>query len=332
MKFGYREMIKEIQSGDVKPVYFLNGSDFYMQNYFVQEVEKSLESRFGSLSKVSLIPSVRDVADILQDLQSIPLFPEPKLYIIRNPSVFRDSSRRELLAYCRSPKSDNFLILIIDEVDRRKKLNVQLEKIVGKIFTSSPPDYKMSKWINFLFKQKGLRATESAIESLQELAGDTVYHAANEIEKISLGVNKGFTISEKEVYQYAGWNRNYIPGDFQDAVGSRNLLLSYQIGINLLESGTKLTALISYLTNLFLEMNYRNLSKNSEKYYHKREPWLSNSVRNKMPQYQALYHQKEIRAIFNLLLKADKDIKNSVAEDDRILISLLYRIIQGNEG
>ena len=33
MKLAYRDEIKRVQTGEVNPVYFLNGNDFYLQDY-----------------------------------------------------------------------------------------------------------------------------------------------------------------------------------------------------------------------------------------------------------------------------------------------------------
>jgi DNA polymerase-3 subunit delta len=188
----------------------------------------------------------------------------------------------------------------------------------------------MSGWIKFLLKQAGLKDTYQAVERLQELAGDTVYHVANEIEKISLGVEKGSSVNNEDVLRYAGWNRNYSPTDLQDAVGNRDYIKANRIGGKLLEGGMQLSALIGYITTLFQEMNYKNFSKNGKKAGNG-ELWLSNSVKKKMPQYQALYRKDEIKSIFRLLLNADKDVKNSASEHDRILVSLFHKIIKGND-
>ena len=330
MKLAYRDEIKRVQTGEVNPVYFLNGNDFYLQDYFVQGVEKALKTKYGAISKVSLIPTSGETSGILNDLQTIPMFPEPILFVIRNPSVFKGKAQTDLLDYCKSPNSNNYLILIVDEIDSSKKLNKLLADTVGLIYSSPPLDYKMNGWIKFLFKQAGLKATDRAVERLQELAGDTVYHAANEIEKISLGVENGSSVDDEDILRYAGWNRNYSPADLQDAIGSRDHKKVYNIGGKLLEGGMQLSALIGYITTLFQEINFRNFSKNGRGTGY-RELWLSNSVKKKMPQYQALYSKDEIKSIFRLLLNADKDVKNSASEYDRILISLFHKIVEGND-
>ena len=330
MKLDYRDVVKRVQTGEVNPVYFLNGNDFYLQDYFVLQVENALQTKYGTISKVSLMPTSGETSGILNDLQTIPMFPEPILFIIRNPLVFKGKAQTDLLDYCKSPNSNNYLILIADEIDGRKKLNRLLADTVGQIYSSPPLNYQMSGWIKFLLKQAGLKDTYQAVERLQELAGDTVYHVANEIEKISLGVEKGSSVNNEDVLRYAGWNRNYSPTDLQDAVGNRDYIKANRIGGKLLEGGMQLSALIGYITTLFQEMNYKNFSKNGKKAGNG-ELWLSNSVKKKMPQYQALYRKDEIKSIFRLLLNADKDVKNSASEHDRILVSLFHKIIKGND-
>ena len=123
MKLAYRDEIKRVQTGEVNPVYFLNGNDFYLQDYFVQGVEKALKTQYGAISKVSLIPTSSETSGILNDLQTIPMFPEPILFVIRNPSVFKGKAQADLLDYCKSPNSNNYLILIVDEIDSSKKLS-----------------------------------------------------------------------------------------------------------------------------------------------------------------------------------------------------------------
>ena len=325
MKMNYKNAIEMIKAGNVSPVYFLNGDDFFKQDYFIKHVEKYF-SQGKPINKVVLIPEVTDYTTILAELTSVSLFAETKLFILRNPTQIKGNKRKELLAYCKSPNQGNCLIIIIDKYDARSKLIKDLTSIIGSVNTSPPFPDKMLESVEILLKHEQLSAEKAAIDSLIELSGDSLYHIFNEINKIKidLGDKENF-ITKDLVLKHAGWDRNYFPWHLLDAVGKREFSTSVHIGEKLLQQGIEISVIISQLTRMFQELYFRHLPGD----FHKKDMkkiWLSREIIKRLPNYKRKYKKGHIKPAFRFLRDADKKVKSTGIDERTILIPLLFQI------
>lgn len=325
MKKNYRETVNSIQAGKIDQVYFLNGDDFFLQNYFIKEVEKAL-AKTAQPERIFLVPEAGEYGRVVQELNSISLFPQPRLFVLYNPIQIKGKNREELLAYCKSPNPDNCLVIVIDKYDPQRKIIKDLSGIVGSINTSSPFPERMAGWVNFFLKENNVTATGDAVDRLLELSGDSVYHLANEIQKIILGLGDRTTVVEEDVLRYAGWRRNYFPWHFLDAVGNRSFDQAVLIGKSLLDQGSDVSLLISLLTTLFQELLFKQLDNSEGKSREFKVFWLSRPIKQRLPNYQKRYTKIELQRIFRILARADRKVKSSGGDVNSILIPLIYRI------
>ncbi|MEE9166291.1 MAG: DNA polymerase III subunit delta [Candidatus Neomarinimicrobiota bacterium] len=324
------EAVKTVKSGRIDPVYFLNGDDFFLQHFFIQELEKTLKKE-SDPEKLYLDPDEGDYPSILMELNTVSMFPEPKLFILRNPGTIAGKNRKEFLDYCRSPNRDNCLVIVIDKYDPRVKLVKELSHIVGSITVSTPFPEKIGIWVDYFLKQFNLTATDDAIDSLLELSGDSVFHLYNEMQKIALGVEESSVIEKEDVIRYAGWKRSYFPWQLLDAIGEQNLDDALLIGKRLLDQGLEVSVLISLMTTMFQELLFSHMEDGSGKGNVHQFLWLSSKVKKKLPQYKRVYSRIRINRIFRHLAYADERVKSSGGDPTVILIPLIYRITMNRD-
>lgn len=326
MKKYIQETVRSVRSGVLDPVYFLNGDDFFLQTYFIEAVENAM-SKIATPERIFLVPEPGGYDDFILQLHSIPLFPQPKLFVLQNPAQIKGKNREELLTYCHSPNPDNCLIIIFDKYDPQNKLIRALSKLVGSINSSPPFSDTLGSWVNFFLKERGLTATQDAIDRLLDLSGDSLYHITNEIQKITLGLGHRTKIDEDDVLRYAGWKRSYYPRHFLDAVGHRQFKKAVQIGKSLLNHGSDISKIISLLTNMFLELLFRQLDNRRKLKNDFQEVWLGRMEKKRLPLYLKNYDRKEIQHTLRILARADQKVKTTGNEEFSILIPLLFRIV-----
>ncbi|MFQ6673893.1 MAG: DNA polymerase III subunit delta [Fidelibacterota bacterium] len=302
MKKEYLATIRRIRDGNVDAVYFLEGNDFFLQDYFVKEVEKALRKK-GQLERLFLVPEAGDYVRILEELNSVPLFRQPKLLVLRNPVQIKGTNLEELLTYCVSPNPDNCLIILMEKADFKRKLNRKLSTSVGTITALTPFPDKLARWVKHLLKEHGLTATDDAVHTLIELTGDSLYHVANEIGKMALNLGERHTVEESDVRRYAGWKRSFYPWQFVDAVGKRDFSKAVLAGRNILDQGSDISMLISLMTSFFQELLFRNLGGGNGGESRSPNFWLGKQVWRRIPEYQRGYAMGDISAAFRLLAR-----------------------------
>jgi len=325
---GLRETFDAVRNGRLSSAYFLNGDDYYIQSLFVDDVMKALSSN-GSAEKYFISTESADYTSVMADLLSDSLFGEHKLYVLHNPTRISGKAKEDFFRYCSSPSSNNCLIVILDKVDRRLAFFKNLSKILPPINTAPPFPNKMAGWVQFLLKSNGVSATSEASELLLELCGDSVYHIANEIEKIKIGIPKNCQIDVSHVKCFCGWKREFFPWHLSDAVGRRDLKQSVQIGRSLISQGIDVSVLLSNLATLFQELYLMRLP-NGDDGSSPKTGWLNQILSRKLPNYLNNFSQNELEEIVRSLFKADQNLKTGKSSGDRLLIPLLHRITVGH--
>ncbi|MDP6457091.1 MAG: DNA polymerase III subunit delta [Candidatus Marinimicrobia bacterium] len=329
MRKYLRKTIDKIRAGQVDPVYFLNGDDFFLQSIFIEEIERSL-GKDETVEKSFEVPNSGDFDRILAELNSASLFVQKRLFVLQNPTQIKGKSRELFLAYCDSPNPINCLVIIIDKYDPQNRLVKSLAGKVGVISSSPPFPEKMAGWARFLMKKNDFSATDEAIDTLIALSGDSVYHLNNEIEKIKLSIGELSTIEEADVLKHSGWVRNFYPWHFVDAIGRRDFGKTVKIGKNLMDQGRDISSLISLMTTLFQELLFRRIDSSGEKEKDRQWFWLSSQVRKRLNQYEKEYGKERLPHIFRLLGAADEKVKSMKINPEAILVPLVYKVVKGN--
>ena len=76
-----REAINDIKKGVIHPVYFLKGDDHFLQNFFINKLEKELFVDQPT-NRMLMLPDEIKGKEIIDQLTTIDLFSEKKLFII----------------------------------------------------------------------------------------------------------------------------------------------------------------------------------------------------------------------------------------------------------
>lgn len=323
-----RTAVDQLREGTVEPVYFLNGDDYFLQTLFVDEVTKALATDQPPEKSFLATESV-DYASVVADLSTGSLFGGRKLTILHNPPRTSSKARDDFLAYLRAANREHCLVVIQDKVERRSAFFKQLSAVVAPVNTSSPFPDKMAGWISFLMKRSGLTASGNAIDLLLELSGDSLYHIANDIEKIKIGLPEGANIEAHHVQSFCGWKRKFFPWNLSDAVGERDLNRSILIGRSLVTHGVEVTSLIAQLATLFQELLLMSLPQGEEG-AGPRTGWLNKILTRKLPSYVNNFSKDELERSVKALGQADRDIKTGRSSGEAVLIPLLHRIAGGH--
>ena len=104
--------------------------------------------------------------------------------------------------------------------------------------------------LNGFFDDQGIDAPPSVVQAVLEIAGDSVYHIANQVEKICLGLGENDILTPEVVQKFSGWNREYQKWEFLNAVGQKDLPKALLTGNNYI-SRNDMISLLPNLTALF---------------------------------------------------------------------------------
>ena len=321
-----KEALKAISLETTHPVFLLKGDDHFLQDFFIKRV---LEIFFNdsSYTKTLMLPDDMSSKEIIEKLTITDLFESNKLFIIRDPQKIVGKSSADLFEICKNPNSGHLIFLIIDNWYTKTAFTSKIESILEPIDTQSPFEKDMIKWAKYLFSKNNKTADPKVISFIIDMAGESIVHLNNEINKICILIEPRQHIEIKDLEQFSGWKRGRGLWEFLLAYSSKNFEKSVEIGKSLIQDSNQLASLIISLANLYQEMLFQKMKKNGTFDSYSGYIPLPASIKKRMKYLASNFSEEEIRYALNLLNGIDKRKKSQATDDEFELIHFIGKTI-----
>ena len=170
-------------------------------------------------------------------------------------------------------------------------------------------------------------ADSKAIAYLIDMAGESIVHLNNEIDKICLLIEPRQYIEIEDLKQFSGWRRERGLWEFLLAYSSKNFEKSVEIGKSLIQGSNQFATLIIQLTNLYQEMLFVKMKKNGTFDSFSGYIALPASIKKRIRYIAADFSKKEIIEALDLLHGIDKRKKSQTTDDEVELIQFIGKTI-----
>tara|TARA_X000000368_G_scaffold75705_1_gene56097 strand:- start:5943 stop:6929 length:987 start_codon:yes stop_codon:yes gene_type:complete len=322
------EVLRSVKNGNIDSIYFFLGDDYYLQNLLIREISKMIFNKIDE-NKTFLSPDDMKSEEIIDRITQSDLFSTKKFLILRNPGNLKNKARSDFISYCKNPMLSNYLIIIEDDFSDRKSITKELKKINNTVSVQTPFPNEIRKWTKFMLSEKNISYKDNVLDTIIEVAGDSLFHIENEIEKISLNINDGEEITKESIDQLSGWKMQYKRWQFFQILGKRDLDKSLVLGLSLLNQGNTMISLMYPLTAFFQELFY--IKNNSGTFANKNSyiP-LPPSVIKELPQIANRFNKEEIEYALAILGKIDQRLKTTSLSDEALFTHFLFSVLQAN--
>jgi len=105
----YFKEMEKVRKGQIRPVYLLFGSDFYLASTFIQEVRSALSNR--GIERQHVTAKELRVNDLQQLLYGTALFQTGNFILIEEIKQMIPTVRKMFLKYLENPAESNTVIL-----------------------------------------------------------------------------------------------------------------------------------------------------------------------------------------------------------------------------
>ena len=307
-------------------MFLLKGDDHFLQDFFIKRV---LEIFFNdsSYTKTLMLPDDMSGKEIIEKLTITDLFESNKLFIIRDPQKIVGKFSADLFEICKNPNSSHLIFLIIDNWYTKTAFTSKIESFLEPIDTQSPFEKDMIKWAKYLFSKKNKTADLKVISFLIDMAGESIVHLNNEINKICILIEPRQHIEIEDLEQFSGWKRGRGLWEFLLAYSSKNFEKSVEIGKSLIQDSNQLASLIISLANLYQEMLFQKMKKNGTFDSYSGYISLPASIKKRIKYLASNFSEKEIKYALNLLNEIDKRKKSQATDDEFELIHFIGKTI-----
>ena len=320
-----RQAIKNIENDFINPVYLLKGNDYFLQNLFL----KTLSLRYFKddiVRKMLLLPDEMTGKEIVDSITKTDLFSKKTIYILREPQKLKGKYSSDLLELCRDPMEGQIVVLIHDEWIKKSSFFTKIENAVDVIDVQTPFANDLKKWVSYLFNQRGKKIDHNCKRLLVDLAGDSLWHLDNEIEKLCLLVGKRDNIRIDDIKSFSGWGRDKYRWEFLLSLGEKKYSKTIELGKNLLMKNETMASLIFPLTQFFQEILFIKMNKGTFLENRGYIP-IAPSIRKRLPDYSKRFTINEISLALKLLGSIDRRQKTAYSQDETELTQFIGSII-----
>lgn len=308
----YEQEVRRIESGSLRPLYFLYGNDYYLRDSALQAIRSSMTAKGIVYDYTFFNAAELDASELQNILFGSSLFQSTKCSLISNVKSMLPSARKILNAYLKKPDPGNILVLTAEEYEGRNAFYKRIQEASATLMCNSPFENEIPAWINQYARKLNRTIESQAVSELLRYVGADLGQLSNELDKVHIYLPEDKVIERKDIRKVSGFSKTYSLDQLLDAIGKKNKKMAVGIAKNLLENGASevylLIAMYQYLWKLVLLKDPRLAS----------DPDLGKKVRvyrpRQLEEFKAVaahYNMEQLRRGISALVAADRRVKTS---------------------
>ena len=331
----YDSIIKEINSRQFAPVYYLMGEESYyidrLSDYIAENVLTEEERGFNQMV---IYGQDTDIGSIIAAAKRYPMMAEHQVIIVKEAQTLRNMD--ELVYYLQKPQPTTVLVFChkYGTLDRRKKVATEIDK-VGRLYESKKvKDGLLPSFIVNYVREKGTAIDTKAANMMVESIGADLSRLASELDKLIIAKPKNEDpITPQLVEDCIGISKDYNVFELKNALMVKDVLKANTIA-KYMEDNKKtfampmvLAMLFNFYSNLMMAYYAPDKSDNGiAAYLDLKSPWQAKEYQTAMRYYNAwkvMYIISDIRK-YDALSKG----YGANATDKGLLRELIYHILK----
>jgi len=314
------QIIRRIRTREIAPVYALYGGDSFLEDYFIQELSKSLLANNGTKTHFSLDQDSDE--KLFRELSAISMFEEKRIIVVREiKKLSSKKGRQELIQYIQTPNPHIVLLIISAKFDMQNSFLKNIAENSELLDVRTPFENKMKEWVKFMINSRGIKITKGAMDHYIRSYGDSTAHVINEIEKASLLLGD-VEINENNIEKLDGFDRVFQIWHLQDSLGKKELHTSLEIAASLTENGTKFPQILVNLVYLYQQLLWKKMGQYKPNGY----TAINKIITSNLSRYHKGYSYGELVQVIQELRKLDVLSKSTSIKDVSLIQPLIVKI------
>jgi len=329
----HKQIIQQVKNMQFEKIYFLHGEEpFFIDAVSDAIIEHAMDDSERDFNQTIVYGKECDASLIIADAKSYPMMGERRLVVIKEAQEFKDIDLLE--PYFENPVDTTIFVVCYKhkKFDSRKKLS-KLAATNGIVFLSEKVrENKLVDWISVYAKGAGYPITPKAAMLLAEFLGADLGRIVNELDKLSILVEKGTTINEVHIEENIGISKDYNFFELSNAFSERDYLKASKI-VNYFEKNPKMGPIIPIIANLYsfhVKLMRIHFAKD------KSQASLASAIGVApflVPQHMQaakIYNPKKLAENIAILQEYDlktKGLENASASEGELLKEMMFRLM-----
>jgi DNA polymerase-3 subunit delta len=331
----YEEIIKQLKSKTLHPIYFLHGEEaFYIDSIVDTAVNSILEESERDFNQTILYAKDTAPIAVVDDAMRLPMMSEYQVVVLKEAQNYKSNQWEVFEKYFESPSPTTVLIIAhkYKKLDKRSRIYKILKKNAVIFESELVKDYKLQAWISAYVKSKKFKITDKAIALVAEFVGNDLGRVVNELEKLFIVIKDGEEINEKHIEKHIGISKDYNVFELVNAILERDIVKANKIikyfGEN--PKATHITVILGSLYGLYARLFKAHFAKTNDPNQLavalKIHPFPAKELLKNKRKHPA----KIISRNFSILREYDllaKGVGNSSTPDAELMKELVYKLL-----
>ena len=338
MKHTPESVLKQLQTNQFAPVYFLQGDEPYYIDLISDYIEtNALDESQKNFNQFVIYGRDAMVSDILTHARRFPMMSDRQVVLVKEaqeiPDLKKENAQKLLVNYLEQPTPSTILVFCYKykTIDKRKVFGKAIEKAAVEVVTKKIYDNQIPHWIKDYLAVKDVEISEKASQMLVEYIGNNLERLSHEIDKVLINLKGKSKIEAEDVQEYVGISKEFNVFELQKALAVKDVMKANQI-INYFSSNPRnhpiipiIALLFSFFSKLLLVHHSKNKAESNLASILKINPYF---VKEYISAARSYSLEKVIGNIHHLR-KADLSSKgvDSNMEDSQILKELIFKLL-----
>jgi DNA polymerase-3 subunit delta len=310
-------------------IYLFYGEErFFYEELLARVIDHIFPNRSDrDLNLQQFYGTENSLGEILSACVAYPMFAGKKIVIAKEFDKLPINEPDSFISYINNPQPSTILILTAEKWGKTKFHQNILERSVA-VNCKSLSVGDLYHWVEEKLKRSEMQTDRTTITFLIENIGNNLLRLNLEIEKLINFAGPGKKIDFDTVATVTGFTRDVSIFNFQKALGNRDLKKSMRTGIQLLEQGEVLSAILPMIVNFFRRIwvvKYllsKNLNRNKILQELNGHPYAFNDIFASVGNFS----ERQIMAIMKTLEESELALKTSMKKELSILTMVCYHI------
>lgn len=329
-----------IHKGILSPMYLLYGTETFLVEEIVHKIiNKVLDDTEHDFNLSTFEMKETPINIAVEEALTLPFMGTKKVVVIKDPIFLtgaKDQSKidhdiKSFEEYIDHPIEETVFIVVApyEKLDERKKIVKSLKKKAVVFEARSLNEDEIVKWCIERTQQYDVEISKTAAQKLTQLLGNRLMMISMELQKLSLYVGKGGTISEVEVGQLVAKSVEQDVFSLIDCVIHKRKTEAFETLYELLRKKEEPIKILSLLARQF-RIIYQ-VNELVKKGYSQQKVALSLKLHPyavKLAHQQGrLFDAKTLLSFIDQLAEADYEIKSGKMDKQLVLELFFTRVL-----
>ena len=333
----YSSIMKELQSGQFRPVYYLMGEEsYYIDKICDYIAEHALQPEERDFNQTIMFGSDVNASQIADAARRYPMMAERQVVIVKEAQNLKNTDALE--KYIKQPLTSTVLVICHKngKIDGRKRELVKAIQQAGVLFESQKlKERDLPTFIENYVKQKNAAIDPKSTQLIADAIGADLSRLVSELEKVLLSLpEENKKITPQVVEDRIGVSKDFNGFELRDAIVNKNVFKANQI-VNYFEKNPKAGSIYSFLPMLFnyfqnLMLAYYCPEKGSQErvaeWLELRSPWAAKDYMTGMRNFTAMKTMQIISKLREIDAKS-KGLDNPNTPPEELVKELIFFIL-----